>query len=244
MSNQKHTVLTDALDTLGTCPIPENSGRDAIHLAVEPVIAGQLLMAGDRCKIVDGVAVARVMTSDNDDDATGIVDPFLHRPAHVNKGEKFWFVVLPRTITSLRHVWSHPAFPEAQAVADTDPHYVWGFPVDTSESVSKADMTRLIEEMAAMPHSLDNVHGFIPEQSMAMARMKEWCNKIGERYDYIMDQAKQFVDSGGDSYTYGEKDGAKFNTVGMPDWFWETYQEIVRNEVPQELRRSFFSCSC
>jgi hypothetical protein len=238
MSNQKHTVSTDALDTLGTCPIPENSGRDAIHLAVEPVICGpDWLEPGQHVAIANGVALAadRYM-------ATGIVDPFVNRT--IRPGEKFWFVVLPRTITSLRHVWSHPAFPEAQAVADTDPHYVWGFPVDTSESVSKADMTRLVEEMAAMPHSLDNVHGFIPEQSMAMARMKEWCNKIGERYDYIMDEAKLFVDSGGDTYTYGEKDSGKFNTVDMPDWFWETYQEIVRSEVPQELRRSFFTCSC
>lgn len=227
MSNQKHTVSTDALDTLGTCPIPEGSGRDAIHLAVEPVKCGPYhLDPGQLAVIVNGVACPA-----DRDVATGIVDPFVDMTIY--PGQMFWFVVLPRTITSLRHVWSHPAFPEAkESHQDNDPHYV--FHIDTSESVSKADMARFVAE----------VDKFNPEQSMAMARMKEWCNEIGERYDYIMAEAKKFVDSGGTSYTYGEHDSGKFDSVDMPDWFWSTYQEIVRSEVPQEVQHSFFTCSC
>lgn len=117
MTNQTHKVATDALDTLGTHPIPDNSGRDAIHLAVEPVVAGHVLSPGQRVKIDGGYAVAAAH------DATGIVDPFLI--GLVQSGQKFWFVVLPRTITSLRHVWSHPSFPEeATYHSEADEHYV------------------------------------------------------------------------------------------------------------------------
>ncbi len=117
MTSQTHKVATDALETLGTLPIPDNSGRDAIHLAVEPVIAGVRLRPGERVKIEEGFAVPA------GHDAAGIVDPFLD--GLVQSGQRFWFVVLPRTITSLRHVWSHPAFPEeASYHADADEHYV------------------------------------------------------------------------------------------------------------------------
>lgn len=119
MTTQTHKVATDALETLGTFPIPDNSGRDAIHLAVAPAIAGIPLRAGERVKFEDGKAILA------DDDATGIVDPFI--TGMVRPGERFWFVVLPRTITSLRHVWSHPLFadePASRYHADADEHYV------------------------------------------------------------------------------------------------------------------------
>jgi hypothetical protein len=95
----KRSVHTDALETLGT--IFEHGERDAIHLAVEPVIAGQILSPGQDIGVEAGVAYARGKF-------LGIVDPFLKE--RVEKGQQFWLVVYPRTITSLRHVWSHPDF--------------------------------------------------------------------------------------------------------------------------------------
>lgn len=102
--SDKRSVATDALETLGTI-IDAQAKRDAIHLAVEPVIAGVVLPPGMHISVTDGVAMPAIPG-----EGLGIVDPFLLRP--VKMGERFWFVMYPRTVTSLRHVWAHPAFPD------------------------------------------------------------------------------------------------------------------------------------
>jgi hypothetical protein len=95
---EKRSVHTDALETLGTI-ITEKEKRDAIHLAVENTRAAVKLLPGQDVG-VDGTA----------NNPVGIVDPFLKSP--VMPGEWFWLVVYPRQINSLRHVWTHPAFPD------------------------------------------------------------------------------------------------------------------------------------
>jgi hypothetical protein len=102
MSNRK--VSTDALETLGTI-IGEGEKRDAIHLAVIPVVAESALMPGSDIDCIDGKAHGRRVG-----EGLGIVDPFLTRV--VERGERCWMVLKPRMVTSLRHVWSHPAFPD------------------------------------------------------------------------------------------------------------------------------------
>lgn len=116
MSNQgdgdKRKVSTDALETIGNI-IDEREKRDAIHLAVEPVVAQQLLRPGDHV-----TAEGRLVNPD-DAAAVGIVDPFLR--TNVTKGQRFWLVVYPRQIHSLRHVWTHPAFADEPEVAGMAP---------------------------------------------------------------------------------------------------------------------------
>jgi len=94
--------MADALESLGMCPIDAAAGRDAIHIAVLPAIAGEDLQAGQDVGVYEGVA--RKTGS-----SVGIVDPFLKDT--VLEGERFWILVYPRTITGLRHVWSHPSLP-------------------------------------------------------------------------------------------------------------------------------------
>lgn len=101
--SDKRTVATDALETLGSI-IGEEQKRDAIHLAVEPVIAGERLKPGEDIGVVNGIATTEAPF-------LGIVDPFLKTP--VRKGEMFWFIMYPRQVNSLRHVWTHPAFPDS-----------------------------------------------------------------------------------------------------------------------------------
>ena len=104
--NDKRSVSTDALETLGTIHTRKER-RDAIHLAVEQVTCGLLqLYPGQHILINEkgeaiGVEPGKGM---------GIVDPFL--TSAVTPGDRFWFVMYPRQVHSLRHVWSHPAFPD------------------------------------------------------------------------------------------------------------------------------------
>lgn len=100
MSADKRSTHTDALATLGT--IIQDGGRDAIHLAVEPVIAGETLYPGQHIGLLNGKATGKGTK------LVGIVDPFIS--GKVFEGDKFWLIVYPRQITSLRHVWEHPDF--------------------------------------------------------------------------------------------------------------------------------------
>ena len=114
--SDSRSPITDALETLGMIHYkPEK--RDAIHLAVEPVKAGQDLNPAQRIGIIDGFAYATDSTYFGEDDRLkvvpyhGIVDPFLQTA--VQPGQSFWFVMKPREVRSLRHVWHHEDFPES-----------------------------------------------------------------------------------------------------------------------------------
>lgn len=87
---------------------PENAGRDAVHVAVVPAVAGERLRPGEQVGFVGDTLVAV------DKGAVGIVDPFLTK--HVNKGQRFYLCLYPGTVTSLRHAWNHPSFPAEQAL--------------------------------------------------------------------------------------------------------------------------------
>ena len=119
----KRSVSTDALATLGTI-IDEHERRDAIHLAVEPVKAMSKLFPGSHVT-ADGKQVGGWFEPGEHKEKigkpVGIVDPFLTRPVEV--GEWFWLIVYPRQIHSLRHVWTHPDFPDAAEVLGEAPNF-------------------------------------------------------------------------------------------------------------------------
>ena len=93
--------MTQAGPILGKL-IEEDAHRDAVHIAVAPVEAACPLSRGQHVGFApDGKAVPST-------EPIGIVDPFL--TADVATGQRFWLFLFPNTITSLRHVWTHPAF--------------------------------------------------------------------------------------------------------------------------------------
>lgn len=99
--------------------------RDAIHVAIAPVMAAETLFPGqpigftdDASLLPDGIAAPGphelLAGVDWPDGPVGVVDPYLHVP--VQAGHRFWMFVMPNTVTSLRHVWTHPAFVAKEAV--------------------------------------------------------------------------------------------------------------------------------
>lgn len=75
--------------------------RDAVHVAIAPIEAAEVLNPGQRVGI-DGQKISATA-----EPHIGIVDPFLRHA--VQPGELCWLVLFPNTITSLRHEWVHPA---------------------------------------------------------------------------------------------------------------------------------------
>lgn len=164
--------------------------RDAIHVAVAPVVASKVLWPGTHIGFVvegDTQRVGVVATP------IGIVDPFLkHR---VSSEERFWMFLYPRTITSLRHGWTHPAFlPEIES-AGSDP-------------ISKA-----------------------------------WLRQYADRYDVsyaeMIEATRNYLKTG----QYFSR-GPTFEGENVPDEFWTHYERATGATVPDEDRRTFFSCSC
>ncbi len=94
--------------------IDEFQHRDAIHIAVAPVVAAEPLKPGQHVGFVqDGDTaivgpIADGSRSPQNKAVIGIVDPFL--TVAVKKGDRFYLFLYPQTITSLRHEWTHPAF--------------------------------------------------------------------------------------------------------------------------------------
>lgn len=85
--------------------------RDAIHVAVTPVLAGENLYPAQRVTLTGGLARPG-------EPAVGIVDPYLSHA--VPKGAMFWLCLLPGTVTGMRHHWAHPRFDDEDEHTDAE----------------------------------------------------------------------------------------------------------------------------
>lgn len=99
--------------TLGSL-IDSTAKRDAIHIAIAPVVASAVLIPGQHV----GFTASNQETVGPSAVPIGIVDPFLTNS--VLKGERFFLCLYPKSITSLRHEWTHPAFLTESAVQSPD----------------------------------------------------------------------------------------------------------------------------
>lgn len=82
--------------------ITSEQHRDAIHVAVIPMVADVPLMPGQHVGLtVDGKANPHKPS-------IGVVDPWL--ADSVGVGQTFWLCLKPRSVESLRHEWTHLSF--------------------------------------------------------------------------------------------------------------------------------------
>lgn len=87
--------------------------RDAIHIAIAPVVVSHAMNPGEEVSFVtpsDCRLVAAGLAN-----KIGIIDPFLKKALKAN--DRCYVFLYPNTITSLRHQWTHPAFPAAEPVS-------------------------------------------------------------------------------------------------------------------------------
>lgn len=214
-AGDKRSVTTDALATLGTILKPGEK-RDAIHLAVEPVTAGEKLYPGDHVTIKDGIAMEAPIGK-----GQGVVDPFL--PDVVRQGQLFWFVMYPRQVHSLRHVWTHPDFPDeagtpAPAKRDDARDTAYAMNVRALEN-AKAVVTRIAESIGGE------------------------CEQRGTlTYDVLMEGANEWVDSGYHCTQQGNTNWQD-DFRGHEQEFWTAWEIITGKKAPDH-EAQFFSCSC
>jgi hypothetical protein len=92
--------MSEATQDLIGKPLDASAQRDAIHIAVYPVIAMRTCHPGAHIGLTDGKADPLA------DKTIGIADPFLKAAA--KPGERFFMFLYPNTTTGLRHVYTHP----------------------------------------------------------------------------------------------------------------------------------------
>lgn len=215
--SEPQKVHTDALETLGTKP--KSGGRDAVHIAVDLAVAGEKLHPGEHVGIVDGKARSKVAKGVK---LVGIVDPFLAE--WVEEGEKFWLMVYPRQITSLRHVWEHPDFAPSDGLAAVQGQLAKlksaaeseAWLVNWCDSHDCPSWAKVRELLEAGPGAKIN-----------------WDDEDGDYYG-----ASYEVDSDGTGYLYF---GGIDAHADIPDEFWEHAEAVLGKSLTHV---GTFSCSC
>lgn len=221
----KRTPHTDALETLGSIH-EHREFRDAIHLAVEPVVAGEDLSVGEEITYVNGKAFAKR----RGEESVGIVDPFLKE--RVREGQRFWLVVHPRMISSLRHVWSHPAFPEEAEVdflkkAQATPEET--FPELVAQTPEELAYRWIVEYAESLSTDEDDEYGGVVTADELIST--GWGNYEAEK-------------AGGSSWGDYIVKGGLLEGVSVSDEFWDKLGILKGVSIDDQHRNNFFSCSC
>lgn len=86
-------------NVLGKPPL-DLGDKDAIHVAIVAVRAGEVIKPGDR------VGFNEFNEAVQDDDGPGVADPFRKS---IVRGDSFWMLLAQDEVPNVRHVWEHPS---------------------------------------------------------------------------------------------------------------------------------------
>lgn len=224
---------------LGQLASPD-AARDAVHIAITPVIiASGPLEPGFHIQLTpDGQATTGPHP-------IGIIDPFLQRP--VKAGERCFILLYPNTITSLRHDWSHPAFPKVAEAAPAAPVAQSAAPdaiyneADVYGDPCQGCWDAEPPEAPAAPCCPEPGVSDRPstERETAVTLIRNVADEHGLSYDEMMESARNFV-------IYGDYrvDGGRWEGMGVGSSFWDAYEIVTGETVPEDKRGGIFSCSC
>jgi hypothetical protein len=105
-------------DVVSDGKMPE---RDAIHVAVIPLMAGESYMrSGENVRL--SLESHKVAMNGDYGNHIGVIDPFMEGSS-LNEGDWFWCFLKPGTVTGMRHHWQHPSF-EGFELPSND-HELW-----------------------------------------------------------------------------------------------------------------------
>jgi hypothetical protein len=148
---------------LGQLPDENAPERDAIHVAVVRLIAGEDLRPGCKFKLKFNSTDVALRADYNENETVGIVDPFLSGWS-IRKGQLFYGLLFPGTVTGMRHHWSHPVFDAPKIAVDEHEQWIrefaekWNFDYDEliSNALSTADW-RYVTAQGIDIHSRDEL---------------------------------------------------------------------------------------
>lgn len=235
--------------------------RDAVHFAVAPVIAEERLTPGQHVGLTraDSLEYAGPVGRH-----LGIVDPFLGAP--VEARERFWLLLYPNSITSPRHIWSHPEFTAAAAAKQAAltnraerESFTAALLTDEDDAQTRSAFADWLDEKGE--HEEASRHRQWPAAKQWLVElcekyrpargddeeMNEYAESIFISYSELVRVASQAMDEKGGELIpgLGSSEGLCDELRGQSREFWTKWSIVTGVPVPAErAENSKFLCAC
>jgi hypothetical protein len=213
-------MIKDAVATMGMILPDDAGGRDAVHVAVFSAVSFDILLPGSKLVLVsynecgDSRVEEALVDRGTLAYTIAIVDPFLTKP--IKSGQRFWAYLLPRTITALKHQWSHPAFGDVSTAYATP-----------SNKLASEQWLRAFCESHDMPPYEPTISFFLSAHETG-----KWdqSDDYPDNYGGFSLERDSIISHGRDAH------------CELPLEFWDHVETVIGGKVPH--RPAYFSCSC